>query len=404
SAALGRLPFVTSIAQRTGRASLSADTHGTHQTELEVDLKPGIAVDSAKAQMLRALADFPGVTISANTFLTERIDETLSGFTAPVAVNIYSNDLQNLALEGQQIARILSAIPGASSVQVQAPLGLPQLSVRLRPEALRRWGLEPVQVLDAVSTAYQGEVVGQAYDGDRVFDLFVKLAPGYDTQLGQVATLPIRTADGAYVPLGQLAGIRVTSGPYAILHQGGRRLQAVTFDVQGRSVASFVSEAQRRIAAQVHLPPGSYLEFAGVNQQQVQARNELLLKALFAAAGIVLLLSVVTRNWRNLLLTLANLPFAVVGGILAVLVTGGDVSLGSLVGFVTVLGITLRNSMMVISHYEHLVEVDRVSWGAQAAVSGAADRLTAILMTSLVTGLGLLPLAIAADSPGREIE
>jgi CzcA family heavy metal efflux pump len=404
SAALEQLPFVRSVAQRAGRANLTADTHGTHQSELEVELRPGVTADAAKARMLKALADFPGVTISANTFLTERIDETLSGYTAPVAVDIYGNDLATLSALGRDVARVLSGISGAASVEVQSPLGLPQVSVILRPDALRSWGLEPVQVLDAIGAAYRGEVVGQTYEGNRLFDVLVELALDRRGRIDQVGDLPMRAPGGTYVPLRELADIRVGSGLYSILHEGGRRLQVVTFDVQGRNLADFVREARRRIAARIRLPSGTYLQFAGVTGEQTRAAYDLLLKAAFAAAGIVLLLSVVTRNWRNLLLILANLPFALSGGIFIVAAAGGELSLGSLVGFVTVLGITLRNSMMVISHYEHLVAVDRVVWAPEVAVRGAADRLPPILMTSLVTGLGLLPLAISMDSPGREIE
>ncbi len=402
--ALQTLPFVRSVAQRAGRASLTADTHGTHQSELEVELRPGAGAEQAKARILQTLADFPGVTISANTFLTERIDETLSGYSAPVAVEIYGNDLSRLSALGAQVARLLSAIPGAASVQIQSPLGQPQLSVDLRAEALRRWGLDPVRVLDAIGTAYQGQVAAQTYQGNQVTDLVVKGALEEAGRVAAVGQLPVRSSDGTYVPLHELADIHSGSGLYSVLHQGGRRVQAVTFDVQGRSLSDYVRVAQRRTAAQIRLPSGTFLQFSGVSDEQARAEHDLLLKALFAGVGIVLLLSVVTRNWRNLLLILANLPFALAGGVLIVAAFGADLSLGSLVGFVTVLGITLRNSMMVISHYEHLVEVDGVRWGPEAAVRGAADRLSPILMTSLVTGLGLLPLAIAMNSPGREIE
>ncbi len=201
-----------------------------------------------------------------------------------------------------------------------------------------------------------------------------------------------------------MADVNASSGLYEIQHQGGRRLQAVTLDVQGRDPASFVQDARREIAAKVKLPPDTYVVYSGAAEGQAQAQRDLTLKSVFAGIGIVLLLSVVTRNWRNLLVTMANLPFALVGGVVAVFFSGGVLSLGSLVGFVTLFGITLRNSMMMISHYEHLVAVDAQSWNAATAVRGAGDRLAAVLMTSLVTGLGLLPLAISMNTPGREIE
>jgi Cu/Ag efflux pump CusA len=261
-----------------------------------------------------------------------------------------------------------------------------------------------MQVLEVVRAAYQGDVVGQTYEGDRVFDVVVKLAPQREIGAAWIDDLLLQAPDGTYVPLGQVADVQASSGLYEIQHQGGRRLQAVTLDVEGRDLASFVQDARRQIAAKVTLPGGTYIEFSGAAEGQAQARRDLAVKALFAGAGIVLLLSVVTRNWRNLLLIMANLPFTLVGGVAAAFLAGPVLSLGSLVGFVTLFGITLRNSMMMISHYEHLVAVDARPWNLETAVLGAADRLAAVLMTSLVTGLGLLPLAVGMNAPGREVE
>lgn len=408
TAALAKLPIVRSVAQRVGRAELAAagDTHGPHQSEFEVDLRPlsAAAAGSAKADILRQLANFPGVNISANTFLAERVNETFSGYTTPVAVNVYGNDLGLIDQTAQKIAALLRAVPGAASVQVQSPSGLPQLTIRLRQAALLRWGFTPIQVLDVIRTTYQGDVVGQTYEADRVFDVMVTLAPRRADSVVAVGTLPLQAPDGTYVALNQLADVRETTGLYEIQHQGGRRLQSITLDVEGRDVASFVADARSAIASEISLPNGTYVEFSGAAEAQAEAQRDLIVKSLFAGVGIVLLLSIVTRNWRNLLITMANLPFALVGGVIAALLSGRVLSLGTLVGFVTLFGITLRNTMMMISHYEHLVEVDGLPWSDETAVRGAADRLAAVLMTSLVTGLGLLPLAVGMNAPGREIE
>ncbi len=406
--ALAALPIVRSVAQRVGRAELAAagDTHGTHQSEFEVDLKPlsGETVGTAKSMLLKPLESFPGINVSANTFLTERVNETFSGYTTPVAVNIYGNDLHLIEDTALTIAELLRHIPGAASVQVQSPPGLPQLTIRLRPADLQRWGFDPVQILDIIRAAYQGEVVGQTYDGDRVFNLVVKLATQSQGNIAEIGRLPLRTPEGIYVPLSRVADLSTTSGLYEIQHQGGRRLQSVTLDVEGRDLASFVQNARQQIKTSVTLPSGTYIEFSGAAEGQAQAQRDLAVKALFAGVGIVLLLSVVTRNWRNLLLLMANLPFSFVGGMVAAFLSGAVLSLGSLVGFVTLFGITLRNAMMMIAHYEHLVAVEGRPWTRETAVLGAADRLAAVLMTSLVTGLGLLPLAVGMNAAGREIE
>jgi Cu/Ag efflux pump CusA len=206
------------------------------------------------------------------------------------------------------------------------------------------------------------------------------------------------------VLLKQIADIYEVAGRYQVLHEGARRVQSVTANVTGIDVLSFVRAAKALIASNVQLSSGTYVQFAGTAEAQSRSQRDLVFNSLIAGAGIILLLSIVTRNWHNLLLTLANLPFALVGGVLAVFMSGGMLSLGGMVGFVTLFSITLRNSILMIAHYEHLVEVEGMQWELKTAVRGAADRLTPILMTSIVTGLGILPLAIGRGDPGREIQ
>lgn len=403
--ALLKIPGVRSVAQRVGRAELGDDTSGTHSSEFEVSFKAlnGSQANAARDKIRAALSKFAGATFSANSFLTERINETLSGFTGGIVVNVFGNNLDQLDHEAQEIAHTLSRIKGATGVQLQSPPGMPQVVVRLRKDELARWGFDAVHVLDVVRTAFGGDIVGQVYEGNRVFGVSVILAPSARDSVEEIGALPLRGPDGNYVPLRQLADIYETSGRYIILHEGARRVQTVTCNVEGRDPTSFVAEAKSRIS-KLSFPPGTYVEFAGTAAAQAQSRRDLLAYSLLAGLGIVLLLSVIMGNHRNLLLVLANLPFALVGGILAVVITGGTLSLGSLVGFVTLFGITLRNSIMMISHYEHLVDKEGMNWGLETALRGASERLAPILMTALVTGLGLLPLAIGSGDPGREIE
>jgi len=401
-----KLPFVRSVAQRAGRAEKGDDIMGTQDSEIEVDLYPlsGDAAEKAEAEIRRVLARFPGAIFSLKTFLTERVEETLSGYTASVVVNLFGKDLDVLDRKARQVAAVLDGIPGATEVQIQSPPATPQVVVRLRKNDLLRWGFSPLQVLDIVSTAYQGEVVGQVYEGNRVFDVAVILNPRYRRSVPSVAAIPIRNASGTYVQLSQLADVYEATGRYVVLHQGARRVQTITCNVAGRDVASFVAQAKRQISRRVSLPSGYYFEFTGAAEAQTKSKRDLMVHSLLAGLGIVLLLSIVMASYRNLLLVLLNLPFALVGGVLAVFVSGGWMSIGSLVGFVTLFGITLRNSIMMISHFEHLVTIEGMTWGAEAALRGASERLAPILMTALVTALGLLPLAIGSGAPGREIE
>jgi CzcA family heavy metal efflux pump len=405
TSALIKLPFIRLVAQRVGRAELSDDTNGTHTSEFEVALKPlnGEQYDDAQAAMRRTLARFAGVTFSMNSFLVERINEILSGFTSGVAVNIFGNNLNVLDEKAREVARALSGIRGVTDVTLQSPPGTPQVVVRLRPDSVARWGFDPVDVLDAVRTAFGGDVVGQIYQGNRIFNVSVFLDPSDRQSVAAIGDLRLRGPDGNYVALRQLADIYETSGRYIIQHEGGQRLETVTLNLPGGGLSAFMGEAQRRFS-RIHFPPGTYFAFAGAIQAQARSQHELLVHSLLAGLGIVLLLSVVMGNYRNLLLVLANLPFALVGGVLAAWATGGNLSLGALVGFVTLFGITLRNSIMLISHYEHLVDMEGATWGLEAALRGASERLAPILMTALVTGLGLLPLALGSGDPGREIE
>jgi Cu/Ag efflux pump CusA len=224
-----------------------------------------------------------------------------------------------------------------------------------------------------------------------------------------IGSLLLRSPQGSIMPLRELAEIYPTSGRFSIMHEGARRRQTVTCTVTGTDVTSFVAEAKKRVKAKVNFG-STYAVFSGAAQAKERAQRELLLHSAIAAVGILLLLAVAFHNWRNMLLLLANVPFALVGGVLAVWLTSviepgaSSLSIGSLVGFVTLFGITMRNSIMMISHFEHLVNEEKLSWGADTALRGATERLIPILMTALVTALGLLPLAIGSGEAGREIE
>lgn len=401
------VPGVRSIAQRVGRASKASDVFGTHYSEFEIDLKAGLGGEDQEgvlAEIRKALVDFPGLTFTTQTFLTERVQETISGYTAQVIVNVFGNDLDTLDGLARQVVSVLNSVPGATGVTLQSPQGTPQLTIRLKQDQLTRWGFRPVEVLDAIQAAYDGSDVTQVYEGNRIFGVAVLLDAASRQDPAEIGALPLRNAEGITVALRQLATVSQTSGRYVVLHSGGQRLQTVTANVSGPSLSTFVAAAQRRVDTQIAFPAGFYAAFSGEAQAQAQSQRDLLVYTLLAGAGIVLLLFMALRSSRALLLVMVNLPFALIGGVLTVFASGGLLSLGSLVGFVTLFGITLRNSIMLISHYEYLVNEEGMLWGTEAARRGASERLAPILMTALVTGLGLLPLAIQTGEPGNEIE
>jgi CzcA family heavy metal efflux pump len=411
---------VKSVAQWVGRAPNGADTFGTHYSEFEIEIgtlsgeEQTRILDEIREQLAGEVEDedadgiaepgFVGVNFAINTFLTERIEETISGYPAAVVINIYGRDLDALDRDAQSIAGVLASVEGAADVLVQSPPGTPQLVIRLRNERLLQWGLQPTDVLDSIRAGYESVPITQVYDGSRVIGVSVVLADEIRHNLTQVSKLPLKNIEGRIVRLGDVADVTQENGRSKILHAGAKRIQTVTANVTGRDIQSFSKEMKQRIQEEVKLAPGNYVTFTGEAEAQAKSREDLIVHSLLAGVGIFLMLYVAFGRLRNLLLTFANLPFALIGGVLAALFTGGWISLGSLVGFVTLFGITLRNSIMMISHYQHLVDEEGMTWGLETAIRGASERLPSILMTALVTALGLLPLAAGSGQPGREIE
>jgi Cu/Ag efflux pump CusA len=412
SEALLNNPNIDTVEQQIGRAELGEDPWGPYRSEFHVELKPigGAEQASLQDEIRTLLEKFPGIQSEVTTFLGDRIGETLTGEVEPVVVNIFGPDLDVLDAKAQEIANVLNSVPGHADVKVKAPPGAPRMVIRLSPERLTQFGYRPVDVLDTVQTAYQGTIVAQTHQGNQTVDVAVILNPDDRQDPESIGSLLLTSPTGLRLPLRELADIYPTSGRPSILHEGARRRQTVTCAATGRDLGSFVAEAKQQVKAKVSFPSGTYAEFSGSAQAKEKAQRELLLNSAIAAIGILLLLSVVFHNWPNLLLVLANVPFALVGGVLAVWISGllvpeaNSLTIGSLVGFVTLFGITTRNSIMMISHFEHLVMVEGMTWGPEAALRGASERLMPILMTATVTGLGLLPLAIGTGEAGREIE
>jgi len=408
SHALSQLPYVRSVAQTAGRTRFSDETHGTNSSEFDVDLKSlsGAQSNAARRAIQQTLAGIPGANFAVNTVLAERMEETISGQTAPVVIHVFgSQSLDKLNHQAHKIAGILRHIPGAQGVRLEAQPNSPQLGVNLSSSALSRWGFHPLSVLNALRTAYHGDTVGQVYDGDRIFNVSVILPPKDRNSISDVGKLMLRSPNGVDVPLRSLGRIHEDSGLHTILHEGGRRVATVTAQVAGRSTSAFMAQARKRISQQLQLPSDMYVQYSGTAQAQSRSTQQLLLSALIAGVFVILMLSLALARPRNLALILFNLPFALVGGVASVaLFLGSTLSMGATVGFVTVFGITLRNSIMMIAHYEHLVYVEGLPWGIETAIRGAQERLAPILMTALVTAFGLLPLALAVNAPGNAIE
>ena len=399
------IPGVQSVSQWAGRAERGADTYGSHYSEYEVRLEPlsGEQQQRIFEQLREILAHFPGIGFEANTFLTERIDETISGYTAPVVVNLYGNDLNVLDAQAHVLAQVMRDIPGATDIQLRSPPATPLLQIHLDLDQLNFWGIMPAEVVNAVQIAYETRVVGKHIQGKKIINIAVALAPELRQQPDTIGQLPIRAQDGSLVRLEQVAEIRHTASRYNILHQGAQRRQAVTCHVLNRDMDSFMAELKARVLKDIPVSADSYPEFTGAAIEQAQARNELILHSLLAGAGVLIFIYMAIGSVRNTLLTLVNFPFALIGGVAAVLLTNATLSVGSVVGFVTLFGITVRNSIMLLSHYRHLVEAEGKHWDINTVILGAQERLPSILMTALVTALAMFPIAFNSDNPGREI-
>ena len=405
SAEVLALPYVQSIEQQVGRAELGEDTWGPHRSEFHVELKENSKVDQhdAEEELRKILAGYPGLQSEVVTFLGDRISESLSGETAQVAVKVFGDDLDALESTGGKMVAVLGKIPGIVDLQFKRQGGTPVMAVELLPQAMAAAGLKAQDVLETIETSYAGALVGQTFHATRTVDVVLLLPDQLRHQPTQLAKLMIAGPAGP-VPLSQIARISLGQDRYSIEHDGGQRRISVTFNVGKGSLQTVVQQAQQAIARSVVLPRGVFTQFTGAAEAEAQTRFELILYSALALALIVIVLFV-SFHWRaNSWLVLANLPFCVIGSVMAIAVFGIGISLGSVLGLITVFGISARNAILQLAHYEHLVEVEGAQWNADLVLRGANERFVPILMTAAVTALGLAPLAVGINQPGQEIE
>jgi len=398
------LPYVATIEQQVGRASLGEDTWGPHQSEFHVELKAGADIDQNEAEdaLRQILSHYPGLQSEVVTFLGDRISESLTGETADVAVKVFGDQLDTLDSTGQRIAAALRGTPGIADLQFKPQSGTPTFALQIEPAALVANGLKMQDVLDAVQTEYAGATVGQTYAGTRIVDVTLLLPVEARNRPELLSSLMIASPFGP-VPLSQVARVVPTQTRFKITHDGGQRFVSLTFNVVGRSLQATEQDAQARVNA-LKLPQGVYVAFSGAASEQRAAETQTLLYTAFAVALIGMILFI-CFHWRsNTWLVLVNLPFSLIGAVAAIALTGGGLSVGAMVGLVTVFGVSARNAILLLAHYEHLVEAEGAPWGVETVLRGAQERLVPILMTAAVTALGLLPLAIGMHQPGQEIE
>lgn len=400
------LPEVLSVEEQIGRAEAGEDTWSPNRGEFHVRLKPvsGAGEDAALARIRALLEATPAVQSEVTTFLGDRIGESLSGETAAVSVSVMGGDLDTLDKVADQVAAQLRATPGAADVQVKAQPGTPILRVALDANAMALHGVDPADAGEAIDALFEGVPAGQLTLADRTVPAAVVVPPALRSDPESVATMLVRGAAGQAVPLARIATIGLEEGRATIAHEGGQRRQVVTANVRTADVSGFVAAAKARIGANLKLPAGVYLSWGGAAEAQKAAEAQLAGHVALAALAILALLILAFRGVRPALLIVAGMPMALTGGVAAVALGGGVLSLGALVGFVTLFGISARNAILLVAHADHLVEQEGAPWNAETLLRAVRERVTPILMTALITAFGLAPLALESGQAGREVQ
>jgi len=400
---LRAIPGVRNFGSHIGRAEVADEPVGPNFTELWISIDPDADYAATVGRVEAVVYAYPGLYRDVLTFLRERIKEVLTGSGATVVVRLYGPDTAVLRAKAKEVEAAMAGVPGVVNLKVEPQVLVAQIEVRLRPDAAETFGLTAGHVRRASTTFLKGLKVGEVFDGQKKFDVMVWGVPGVRTDLAAVQALPIDTPAGVQVRLGDVADVRVVAAPNEVRRENASRRLDVTCNVSGRDLGAVAREVEEKVGA-IPFDREYHPEFLGEYAARQESTRKLYALAGLAVIGIVLLLYVDFRAWRPTWLVALTIPFALVGGVFAVVVAGGVVSLGSLVGFVTVLGIAARNGIMLVSHFRHLEAAEGVAFGVGLVLRGAEERLAPILMTALATGLALLPLAVTGNKPGQEIE
>jgi CzcA family heavy metal efflux pump len=403
---LRAIPGVRNFGAHIGRAEVADEVVGPNFTELWISIDDDVNYGETLAKVEEAVAGYPGLYRDVLTYLRERIKEVLTGSSASIVVRIYGSDLDRLRAQAQEAAAVMARVDGVTNLKVEPQVMIAQVEVRLRPGMAERFGLTPGHIRRAVTTMLRGAKVGEVYQDQKKFDVVVWGIPGVRTDLTALRQLRIDlgdTAEKGQVSFGDLADVAIVPAPNEIKREGASRRIDVTCDAKGRDLGSVARDIEAAVRS-LTFDRESHPEFLGEYAERQQSQRQLLALGALAILAIVLILYIDFQSVRLTLLVVLTIPFALIGGVFAASIAGGVLSLGSLVGFVTVLGIAARNGIMLVSHYRHLEAIEGEPFGLQLVLRGAEERLAPILMTGLCTALALLPLAVSGNKPGHEIE
>jgi CzcA family heavy metal efflux pump len=401
------IPGVKSVAEQIGRAENGQDPDAPNKSEFEVQIDPrsGRSAADIDAAIRVAFDHYPNQLVEIYSVLAERIGETIAGESAPFSISVIGSDLDADDRVSAEIADVLRALPESGNVRTIVPPRQVQLHVELLADRLALHGLQAADVLETLNAAYHGATATELREADRSVPVVVRLAAADAAADPEaVGRLLVHGSDGELLPLSQVANVATVLARGLIDHEDGLRRQIIVVTPRGEDQAGYARAARAAVAAHVKLPQGVYLGYGGAAEAHTAAANELLLHSAAAFVLIVLLLALAFGRAREVTLVLLALPSTLIGGVAAVAITGGTLSLGAMVGFVALFGMAARNTILLVSHYDHLVREERLPWNLQTALRGAEERLTPVLLTSVLTALALLPVALQLHEPGHEIE
>lgn len=398
------IPEIQTVARKTGRAELDEHALGVNVSEIEA---PFELKDRSRSELVAEVREKLGTIVGANVEIgqpiSHRIDAMLSGTKANIAIKLFGDDLNRMFTLGNEIKSAIQGIPGIADLNVEQQIERPQLVISPKREMLAKYGISLPEFSEFVNVCLAGEAVSQVYEKGKSFDLTVRVKDNLRDEMEKIRNLMIDTGDGQKIPLNYVAEIRSTMGPNTISRENVKRKIVISANVADRDLRSVVNDIQAQVDAQIKLPEGYHIEYGGQFESEQAASRTLALTSFMSIVVIFLLLYHEFRNVKESAIILINLPLALIGGVFALLITTGEVSIPAIIGFISLFGIATRNGMLLISHYNHLQQEE--GYGVyDSVIRGSLDRLNPILMTALSSALALIPLALSGDLPGNEIQ
>jgi len=397
------IPGVRNCGSHIGQAVSADEPYGIYFTENWISVDPSVDYNQTLAKVQEMVKGYPGLVRDVQTYLKERIREVLTGSSDTVVIRIYGQALEVLREKADEVRTALEGIEGIVDLKMELHMETPQVEIEVDLAKAQKYGLKPGDVRRTAAFLLQGEEVGDIYIGGKTYDVNVWSTPETRHSLTDIQNLLIDTPDGGQVRLANVADIRIVPVPNVIEREGQSRKIDVSANVSGRDLGSVADDVEDTLE-KIEFPLGYHVEVIGEFAEREAAQQNLLFAGSLAVIAIFFFLYTSFGNWRMTILTFFTLPWALVGGVLAAFLTGGVLSLGSLVGLLTILGIATRNGIMMISHFQHLEEQEGDSFGPELVLRGARERIAPIMMTALTTGLALVPLVIAGNIPGQEVE